>query len=187
MDYDIQRCTRHCAATGRELAEGEWFFSVLVRTEGAVTRLDYALEAWNGPPAEAIACWKSRMPTREHRRARMAPSEVLLHLFEELGNKPDQADLHYVLALLLVRRRIARLEDSDEPTGSPETMVLYCPRNEQTYRVPVRWIAADRQTVLQQELSRMLFAESTTSSDEAPESSTGGDSSTAGPGERSKA
>ena len=34
MDYEIQRCTRHCHETGRELAAGETYFSVLL-AEGA--------------------------------------------------------------------------------------------------------------------------------------------------------
>ncbi len=38
IDYEIQRCTRHCAASGRELVEGETFYSVLLfprRVSGA--------------------------------------------------------------------------------------------------------------------------------------------------------
>ena len=30
LDFDIQRFTRHCHATGRELSPGEAFYSVLV-------------------------------------------------------------------------------------------------------------------------------------------------------------
>ena len=38
MDYEVQRCSRHCAESGRELAPGEAFYSVLV-AEGAELRL----------------------------------------------------------------------------------------------------------------------------------------------------
>ena len=58
MDYDVQRCTRHCAVTGRELAEGEEIFSSLVVEGAQVRRRDYAAEAWTGPPEGVLGFFK---------------------------------------------------------------------------------------------------------------------------------
>ena len=57
MDYEIQRCTRRCAATEREFAPGEEFFSVLVAEGAELRRLDYCAEAWEGPPENATGNW----------------------------------------------------------------------------------------------------------------------------------
>ena len=54
IDYEIQRCTRHCAASGRELVEGETFYSVLLQRGASLERVDYSAEAWNGPPPDAL-------------------------------------------------------------------------------------------------------------------------------------
>lgn len=160
MDYDVQRCTRHCAASGRELAEGETFYSVLLAEGAELKRLDYAAEAWPGPPPNAVGWWKSQMPTREAKKAQMAPSEVLLEFFASLAEQDDKADMRFVLALLLVRRRILRLEET-EAGDDGETLVLYSPRDESTHRV--RSIVPDEQRTaeIQAELSKLLYAQAT--------------------------
>ena len=71
------------------------------------------------------------------------------------------ADMCYVLALLLVRRRVVRLEETEhDPTGH-ELSVLYCPRRETTYRVPTVIPSDERAAAIQQELAELLFANKT--------------------------
>jgi hypothetical protein len=156
MDYEIQRCTRHCAATGRELAPGEQFYSVLV-AEGAETkRYDYSAEAWTGPPEKALGWWKSRIAGRHSRRAGWAPNDVMLEYFEELTEQPAEKDKRYVLALLLVRRRVLRQEETEADAEGREVLVLYCPRRETTYRVPAAPPDPARTEQIQEELARLL-------------------------------
>lgn len=161
MDYEVEHCTRHCAASGRELHEAEEFFSVLVNEKREVRRHDYAVEAWAGPPDGAVAWWKSRMPTREAKKGQLAPNDVLLQLFGELEQVPDQADMRYVLALLLVRRRVLREEDVERDETNAELMVLYSPREETSYRVAVREPSGERIEQIQAELGRLLYADAT--------------------------
>ena len=73
MDYEVQRCTRHCCATGRELAPGEEFYSVLIAEGAELVRLDYAVEAWEGPPEGAVGWWKSQMPNPQRQRGCTGP------------------------------------------------------------------------------------------------------------------
>lgn len=162
MDYEIKRCTRHCSVTGRELQEGEEFFSALVPEGSDVGRVDFSTEAWSGPPEGALGWWKSQMPTKASRRARMAPNEVLLDLFHELQNNPAQQDMCYVLALLLVRRRLFRLEEFDEEPedeDAGEVMVVYSPREEATYRIQVAVPEEARVVEIQDQLANLLFAD----------------------------
>lgn len=160
MDYDVQKCTRHCAISGRELQEGETFYSVLVAEGAGVGRRDFAPDAWQGPPDGVLGWWKSKVPTRESRRARMAPSEVLLELFQELEDHIDKADMRYVLALLLVRRRVLRIEEgSDQGSENREqVLTLYCSRDDTTHRVACVPPNAARAEQIQAELGRLLFA-----------------------------
>ncbi|MHB1038142.1 MAG: hypothetical protein ACYC35_27130 [Pirellulales bacterium] len=158
MDYEVQHCTRHCAASGRTLVEGETFYSVLVSRGAEVLRRDYAAEAWQGPPDDALGWWKSRMPTREEKRLHWAPNDVMLQFFEELEGQADKEDMRYVLALLLVRRRVARLDESDEDADGREVLVLYCPRRDATYRVRAANPDAARADRIQEELAGLLLA-----------------------------
>jgi len=158
IDYDIQRCTRCCAATGRELAPGEEFYSVLVAEGADLKRYDYSIDAWNGPPDGVVGWWKSQMPGPTSRRMHWAPNDVMLHFFEQLEGQSDRQDVRYVLALLLVRRRVMRLEEEEHDEEGREVLVLYCPRRETTYRVPAVTPDQSRADEIQEELAKLLFA-----------------------------
>lgn len=161
MDYEVERCTRHCAGSGRELKEGEEFYSVLLAERGEVHRHDYSSEAWSGPPEAALACWKSHMPTREAKKGQLAPNEVMLQLFRELEQVPEKADMRYVLALLLVRRRVLKQEDMEHDDMGHEVLVLYSPRDETTHRVVAAMPDQRRTDEIQNELVKLLYADAT--------------------------
>ncbi|HUY35768.1 MAG TPA: hypothetical protein VMV69_23695 [Pirellulales bacterium] len=158
MDYEVQRRTRHCVASGRPLNEGEEFYSALVAEGAEVRRYDYAIEAWQGAPAAAIGWWKSRMPSREAKKTQLAPGEVLLQLFTELEGAAEKQDMRYVLALLLVRRRVLRLEETEHDETGNEVLSLYSPRDEAVHRVTVVMPGKERTVQIQQELEGLLFA-----------------------------
>jgi hypothetical protein len=155
-EFEVQRCSRKCAKTERELQPGEAYYSVLVNDGDQMKRLDFAAESWGQPPDGTIAWWKSHMPGLSPNRLQWAPNDVLLDYFQSLEGNATQADVRFVLALLLVRRRIARWEHSESDNQNQETMVLYCPRHELEFRVPVRMPAPERLTEIQQQLSRLL-------------------------------
>lgn len=158
IDYEVQRCTRHCATTGRELQPGEMFYSTLTSEGAEVVRRDYAAEAWQGPPEGVLGWWKSRMPDRNERKLHFAPNDVMLDLLESFETQPEMQDMRYVLALLLIRRRVVRLEETEHDDSGREVSVLYCPRRETTYRVFTAMPDEARTAEIQEELSRLLFA-----------------------------
>ncbi len=159
IDYEVQRCTRRCATTGRELAPGEEFFSTLVAEGANVVRYDYAPEAWQGPPAGVLGWWKSQMPEKAAKKLHWAPNDVMLELLETLETQPDQKDKRYVLSLLLIRRRVVRLEEVERGASDEEISVLYCPRRDTIYRVETRMPSDERVAEIQAELAQLLFAD----------------------------
>jgi uncharacterized protein YbaR (Trm112 family) len=159
IDYEVQRCTRHCAATLRELRPGETFYSTLTAEGAQVVRRDYSREAWQGPPEGVLGWWKAQVPDRDAKKVRFAPNDVMLELLETLEPRHDKQDMRYVLSLLLVRRRVLRLEDTEHNDAGQEISVLYCPRRETTYRVAVVMPDEARTAEIQEELARLLFAD----------------------------
>ncbi|MFH1921151.1 MAG: hypothetical protein ABIP48_14885 [Planctomycetota bacterium] len=158
MDYEIQRCTRCCTTTGRQLEPGEEFYSMVVSEGAELKRHDYSPEAWSGPPDGVIGWWKSQMPDPASKRMHWAPNEVMLHFFEQLESRPEKHDMRYVLALLLVRRRVMRQEEREVDDAGREVLVLHCSRRDTTYRVPVVTPDQSRVDAIQQELAELLFA-----------------------------
>jgi hypothetical protein len=143
------------------LQPGEQFYSVLIADGAEVVRRDYGEEAWNGPPDDAVGWWKSRMAEANAKKMNWAPNDVMLHYFQQLEEQAGQEDIRYVLTLLMVRRRILRLEESEIDDAGRELLVVFCPRNETEYRVPVVTPDPQRAREIQEELAKMLFADAT--------------------------
>jgi hypothetical protein len=156
MDYEVQRSTRHCSVTGRECAPGETYYSVLMADGAQLKRIDYAADAWQGPPQEAVGWWKSQVPDRNAARKHWAPNDVMLNFWDELAEQPDKQDMRYVLTLLLIRRRVFRLEEEKRDERRQELLAVYCPRRETAYDVPAVQPEASRVDQIQEELAALL-------------------------------
>jgi hypothetical protein len=129
---------------------------VLVAEGADVLRRDYCLEAWNGAPEKCLGWWKSRLPLESSTKPKLAPNDVLLELFDCWADELEKQDARYVLALLLVRRRVLRVEEEIEP---PENVLnVYCPRRETGYQVVIVEPAPERIAEIQQELAELLYA-----------------------------
>lgn len=160
-DFEVQRCSRKCSKTERELQAGETFYSALVPEGAGLRRLDFAGDVWIEPPEGTIAWWKSQIPGAGSKRAHWAPNDVILDYFQLLEEDSTKVDVRYVLALLLVRRRIARWEESQTDEQGQEIMILYCPRHEREFRVAVQMPTAARIAEIEGELSRLLITPAT--------------------------
>lgn len=166
LDFEVQRCTRRCAATDRPLEPGETCYSVLEVQGANVIRKDYCQSAWSGPPVEALGWWMMRIPEQSAKKVKLAPNDVLLELFDQLAEQPFQEDMRYVLALLLVRRRVLRVEaplelasattDPGSRAMSEETLVVYSPKRETTYEVNATMPSNERIEEIQRQLSELL-------------------------------
>ena len=156
IDFEIQRCSRRCAATEREFVAGEQCYSVLVPEGGAVVRKDFSSSAWQGPPENSLGWWKTTIVDTHAGRISWAPNDVMLNYFERLLEDPTAEDARYVLGLLLVRRRVLRLEGHEKDAQGREVIVLHCGRNEAQYRVAEVMPTPERAGAIQQQLSELL-------------------------------
>lgn len=157
LDYEIGRCTRKCAESGEEFKPREAFYSALIPSGAEIQRLDFSESAWKGAPENCLGFWRSVMPDPHAKKVAWAPHDVILDFFVELENQPHKADTRYVLTLLLVRKHLLRLEETETQAGD-EVMVLYCPKKESEFRVPVVDPTAERVSEIQNELELLLFS-----------------------------
>lgn len=172
-DFDLQRCTRRCAATGRELAPRETIYSKLVDEVSDAgrdfVRYDYCQSAWRLPAeGEYVSWWKWTLPAPGDRKVAWAPHEVLLRFFEGLLDEPNgeksaadqRSALRYVTALLLVRRRIARIQKQETQPEGGQRLVLFSAQTEREYGVTVAPPTPDEAAAIQRELINLLTANS---------------------------
>lgn len=168
LDFEVQRCTRRCAASDRPLLPGDLCFSMLEVQGADVVRQDFCSSAWNGPSESSLGWWKSRIPEPTAKKIKLAPNEVLLELFDQLAEQPEHSDMRYILMLLLIRRRVLRLESQlDSPNLPPtrgtanlvdELATAYCPKRDSTYEVRVAIPTESRIDEIQRQLSELLMA-----------------------------
>ena len=158
MDYDVHRPSRQCAHCDRVLAEGEIIYSALVSQGAELLRQDYCLPCWSNPPENCLGWWKAETPRQDAKKPHQTPTEALLELLALLADRPEQADMRFVLALLLVRRRVLRLEQTERQADGEELLTLYCPRDESLHTVPGRWPTAERAAQIEAQLNEILFA-----------------------------
>ncbi|MDD3468584.1 MAG: hypothetical protein PHE53_01225 [Thermoguttaceae bacterium] len=164
MDYSFAKNARECSVTHRVFAPGEAFYSLLIEEmNGRFTRRDYSVEAWNDLQRDpeypkmdgVVGFWKSKIPDLSSKRQRWAPNEILLRYFEELENRPDCDDTRYVLALLLVRRRL--LVCDDEHTEEDRSfLTLHDPKRDLNFEVEVLTPSTERYDAIQQQLAELL-------------------------------
>ncbi|MFO0828891.1 MAG: hypothetical protein U0572_12185 [Phycisphaerales bacterium] len=123
--YDLGRFTGTCAATGRSLAPGTPCVTALCEAPDAdsanagtpfglfLRRYDYSLEAWEGGtrPEGLLFFWRTTVTGGDGRRSMLVDDELLLDLFHRLeaDDRPQRAAFRFVLALLLIRKRLLRV------------------------------------------------------------------------------
>ena len=157
LGFEIRACGRTCAKTERALNPGEVYFSVLEAAELDFVRHDYCVEAWQGPPAECVGWWRSRIPTKHDAQPRLAPTDVMLNLFEALEERPLELEFRYLLGLLLLRRRLVRRDESRHDDLGREVLTLHCQRRQKDYELVVAEPAAEQAAKLQQQMIDLLY------------------------------
>src|SRR5262245_36786805 len=161
-DYQIQASSRRCAVTGRELAPGERYYSVLLDQGDSFVRQDYSREAWQGPPERTFSFWQGRLPSGGGGAPKQPPidDELLLDCFARLEGEQEPAKqaFRFVLALLLVRRKRLRIEDArrDEGGGGTETLTLRDGRTKARYLVLDPGLPDDELEAVQDEVFALL-------------------------------
>ncbi len=159
-EYKVSRCTRQCHALQRPLREGEWYYSVVIEAGDEYVRQDYSAESWSEPPEGAVGWWKCRMPSSDEKKLVLAPPEVLIDLLRQMERFPDKAKSRYLLALMLMRRKIVRpVSVSEEGFDSKETFRVEVLADGSTIDVPVCTINRSESDVLREELNELLYCE----------------------------
>ena len=174
MNYEwLPRCSRVCSRTGRVLEVGEICYSALVEDkDGRVVRSDFSVEAWPPPETSFLGWWRFVIPEGTENRMRLAPNDILLDLFDRWVTEPSRAEELYILSLLLLRRRVFRYENSVGHREEQDLLLVYSPRREMTYSIPVVPLTDDRISEIQQELADLLYSgDSLEKPDELTESS----------------
>ena len=157
-EYKVSRCTRQCHQLKRALQEGEWYYSVVLESGEELVRQDYAAEIWSEPPEGAVGWWKCRMPTSDQKKLVLAPIEVLTDLLRQMGSQPERAKSRYLLALMLMRKRVVRPIDAGG-AGKQHLLCLEVVATGAEIEIPICVISRGESEQLREELNALLYCE----------------------------
>ncbi|MFO0972659.1 MAG: hypothetical protein U1A27_04345 [Phycisphaerae bacterium] len=162
-DYEISRGAGQCSACGRTLGAGEAYFSAVLDRPAGLQRVDTCNACWGAPPTEALCYFRSRVPPpRQPKRRLLVDDATLLTFFERLEDHAAddlRRDFRFVLALILMRRRVLKYERSLRDEGV-DHWLLRRAGAETTYRLMDRRLDEQRITLLMGELGAILATES---------------------------
>lgn len=132
-NYDVQRPSGFCAATGRSLEPGEACYSALVdipenerepSDQLGMKRIDISTEAWGQGfrPPGLFSFWKTQVPEPNAKKKTFVDDAVLLNMLRRLedATEPQRLAFRYVVALILMRKKLLRYDGSekqDDPQG----------------------------------------------------------------------
>ncbi len=130
---------------------------MLEATYHEFVRRDFCVAAWQGPPPACVAWWRSRIPSKDDNQPRLAPTDVMLNLFEALEDRPQELEFRYLLGLLLLRRKVVRYEESRKDDQGREVIALHCQKRLKEYELLVANPPADQALKLQQQMFDLLY------------------------------
>lgn len=90
-------------------------------------RVDFCESCWTAgrrpeTPLEMFSYWKTTVPTPQQKKKLLVDDAVLVDLFTRLEGKEDAQDVRFrfVLALILMRKRLLRYEGSEPMPAEPD-------------------------------------------------------------------
>lgn len=158
-DWEIKSRAHVCARTGREFLPGDTFYTLLIREGDGFRREDLSEEAWESRNDNILpfSFWRSKYeppaPPPPEPMPRDDAEGLLRRLVAE--NDPVYANVRFILALMLERKRLLRpMESQDddilvyEHVATGETIALANPH-----------LSLDQIPSVQREVSALLSPE----------------------------
>ncbi len=115
-DWNIRKRSACCARTGHEFADGEAFYTLLFRQDDGWERVDLCTEAWQsyGSEEPPFSFWQSIYEAPPPAQPDSLPKENAESLLRKYldDDDPRHANVRYLLAVMLERKKILRHTDT---------------------------------------------------------------------------
>jgi len=158
-EWEIKSRGDRCTATGRQFADGEYFHTLLFRERDGFRREDLSEEAWQqrDKKPRPFSSWKTKFelppPPEPEALGKQTAEDLLRRYMEEPGSQ--HANVRYILALMLERKRVLKPVESKEDHG--ERVLIYEHRGTgEVFVVPDPQLRLDQIEAVQMEVADLL-------------------------------
>ncbi len=113
-DWTINKPLGQCFGTGNKIEYGQEYYGALVQTEDGLQRRDFCEDYWESQKPETYCYWKTRLPQPGQKKQLFVDDQMLMAFFERLEKEtePEKVNFRFVLALILMRKRILKYEET---------------------------------------------------------------------------
>jgi hypothetical protein len=160
-DWTIQSRSGRCAATGRDFAEGELFYTLLFRERAGFRREDISEDAWKERQSQSAdhqpySFWRAKFEP-----AVIVPEALAKETAEDLlrgymtEHDESHANARYILALMLERKRLLKQIEAKEDIHG-RTLVYEHVKTGEVFIVPDPGLRLDQIEAVQNEVAALL-------------------------------
>lgn len=159
-EWTIQGRADRCLATDRPFADGEHFYTLLFEEPTTYRREDLSEEAFKARPEDApkpYSFWRSKfeMPVVVPEALGKQTAEDLLRRYME-DPSPQWANVRYILAVMLERKRIFREIEVKTAEDGRMTRIYEHAKNGEVFLIPDPQLRLDQLAEVQTELAGQL-------------------------------
>lgn len=155
MAYKVGKSGKGCSDCETPFQPEAEFHSALFEVESEWSRQDFCPGCWGEGKDGAFSHWRARMRPPDQKRPAFEVDRVL-GLFDKVseGESESRDHLRYLLALMLVRKRVFKFVGS--PKGEKDGIRCFCPEREKEYDVKDPGLTANEIESARTELGALL-------------------------------
>lgn len=160
QEWTIQSRSTQCAATGREFADGEYFYTLLFDEPTGMRREDLSEEAWKerNDSVQPFSFWRSKFemppPAPPETVTKQTAEDLLRRYMEE--NSAQHAAARYLLAVMLERKRLLKEVEAKTGADGQLTRIYEHTKTGEVFVIPDPQLRLDQIAQVQQEVSSLL-------------------------------
>jgi hypothetical protein len=164
QDWSIQGRSHACTSTGRDFADGEFFYTLLFDEGTGFRREDWSEEAFRARTADAPApfsFWRSKYlppaPPPPEPLGKQTAEDLLRRYMDE--QTPQHAHARYLLAVMLERKRLLKEIEVKRGDDGRLTRIYEHPKTGEVFVIPDPGLRLDQLAAVQAEVSALLAPE----------------------------
>jgi hypothetical protein len=161
-EWDIKSRGDRCSVTGREFADGEFFYTALYRDKHGFRREDLSEEAWNqrNDNIQPFSFWRSKFeppaPPPPEALGKETAEDLLRRYMED--DDPNHTSARYLLAVMLERKRILKQTAQTDSEDGGRSLIYEHAKTGEVFVVPDPELQLEQLASVQQQLADLLRA-----------------------------
>jgi len=159
QEWQITSRSHTCSATGKEFQDGEYFYTLLVRTKEGFDRQDLSEEAWKArnENIQPFSFWRTKYetppPPAPEALSKGSAEDLLRRYMAEAGAQHTNA--RYILALMLERKRLLKQIETRQE-GDSRILIYEHVRTGEVFVIPDPDLRLDQLAEVQMEVASQL-------------------------------